>query len=166
MNSQIRRIADSIPRRSFADGSDAGIMMGDDEAIPLRLWWVDRGEADPEDLHGDRHPTQPCDRASIKPATSPVLLSHVEFVAAVAGLCPRTIPLDNDAIDLELRADHLNKVLSALSVYLVGILDDTAQNIPGRVDFGDIRAALLDLASDLTGTIQLAADTMAAGRIA
>jgi len=40
-------------RRSFIGGSDARIIMGDDEAALLRLWKEKRGEADPEDLSGD-----------------------------------------------------------------------------------------------------------------
>jgi predicted phage-related endonuclease len=37
-------------RRSFIGGSDARIIMGDDEAALLRLWREKRGEAEPEDL--------------------------------------------------------------------------------------------------------------------
>src|SRR6516162_7627972 len=37
-------------RRSFIGGSDARIIMGDDEAALLRLWWEKRGEVEPEDL--------------------------------------------------------------------------------------------------------------------
>ena len=48
-----RQIADSRDRRSFIGGSDARIIMGDDEAALLRLWREKRGEAEPEDLSGD-----------------------------------------------------------------------------------------------------------------
>ena len=37
-------------RRYFIGGSDARIIMGDDEAALLRLWREKRGEAEPEDL--------------------------------------------------------------------------------------------------------------------
>jgi hypothetical protein len=37
-------------RRYFIGGSDARIIMGDDEAALLRLWREKRGEVDPEDL--------------------------------------------------------------------------------------------------------------------
>jgi predicted phage-related endonuclease len=40
-------------RRSFIGGSDARIIMGDDEAALLRLWKEKRGEVGPEDLSGD-----------------------------------------------------------------------------------------------------------------
>src|SRR5437588_4660285 len=42
-----RRSAD---RRYFIGGSDARIIMGDDEAALLRLWREKRGEIEPEDL--------------------------------------------------------------------------------------------------------------------
>jgi predicted phage-related endonuclease len=46
-------IADSANRRSFVGGSDARIIMGDDEAALLRLWQEKRGELEPEDLSGN-----------------------------------------------------------------------------------------------------------------
>ena len=39
-------------RRSFIGGSDARIIMGDDEAALVRLWREKRGEVEPEDLSG------------------------------------------------------------------------------------------------------------------
>jgi predicted phage-related endonuclease len=41
------KIAD---RRNFVGGSDARIIMGDDEAALIRLWREKRGEIEPEDL--------------------------------------------------------------------------------------------------------------------
>jgi predicted phage-related endonuclease len=40
-------------RRSFIGGSDARIIMGDDETALIRLWQEKRGEAEPEDLSGN-----------------------------------------------------------------------------------------------------------------
>jgi hypothetical protein len=148
-------------RRSFIGGSDARIVMGDDEGAPLRLWQEKGGEAEPEDLSGKPHATQPCDRAGAKPSASPVRAAHADFVAALAGRPPRTIPLDADAIDIEDRAEHLNTVFNALLAYLTVILDDTAQNVPGRLDLPDVEAFLVDLASDVSGAIQHAADRVA-----
>ena len=37
-------------RRYFIGGSDARIIMGNDEAALLRLWGEKRGEVEPEDL--------------------------------------------------------------------------------------------------------------------
>jgi hypothetical protein len=48
-----RRIGDSAARRAFIGGSDARIIMGDDEAALLRLWQKKRGEVEPEDLSGN-----------------------------------------------------------------------------------------------------------------
>jgi predicted phage-related endonuclease len=41
------------PRRYFIGGSDARVIMGEDEAALLRLWRVKRGEVEPEDLSGN-----------------------------------------------------------------------------------------------------------------
>ena len=54
-------------RREFIGGSDARIIMGDDEAALLRLWREKRGEVEPEDLSrnlivqlgADRRPQPP-----------------------------------------------------------------------------------------------------------
>jgi hypothetical protein len=102
--------------------------------------------------------------ASAQSSDSPVSVACAEFVAAIAGHPPQPIAMDADAIDLEDRADHLGKVFSALSVYVTVILDDTAQNVPGRLDLPDAEGVLADLASDLTGTIRHAAEGMA-GRV-
>src|SRR3954463_13836823 len=40
-------------RRAFIGGSDARIVMGDDEVALLRLWREKRGEVEPEDLSGN-----------------------------------------------------------------------------------------------------------------
>jgi predicted phage-related endonuclease len=46
----MRAISDSVTRRSFIGGSDARVIMGDDEAALVRLWREKRGEVEPEDL--------------------------------------------------------------------------------------------------------------------
>jgi hypothetical protein len=152
--------------RHFIGGSDARVITGDDEGALRLLWQEKRGAAEPEDLSGNPHrPAWATDRAGTKPSASPVPTAYTEFIAALAGHPPRTIPLNADAIDLEDRADHLSKVLGVLSAYVAVILDDTAQNASGRIDFRDVEAVLADLASDVTGAIQRAADGMA-GRVA
>src|SRR5271169_5668145 len=40
-------------RRSFIGGSDARIIMGDDEPALIRLWREKRGEIEPQDLSGN-----------------------------------------------------------------------------------------------------------------
>jgi len=99
--------------------------------------------------------------ATAKPSTNPVQAAYTDFVAALAGHPPRPIPVYADAVDLEDRADNLQKVITALSVYLTVILDDTAQNVPDGLDLGQVDALLSDLASDVTGTLQHAAERMA-----
>ena len=54
MNVHNETVADSATRRSFIGGSDARIIMGDDESALLRLWRGKRGEVEPEDLSGNR----------------------------------------------------------------------------------------------------------------
>src|ERR1035438_5235905 len=41
-----------IDRRAFIGGSDARVIMGDDEAALVWLWREKRGEVEPEDLSG------------------------------------------------------------------------------------------------------------------
>ena len=98
------------------------------------------------------------------PAGCRVKAAYTEFLGALAAHPPRRIPIEADSIDLQDRADHLNAVFGGLAGYLGLILDDTAQNAPGGLDFTDAEAILADLASDLTGAIQRAADEMA-GRV-
>jgi predicted phage-related endonuclease len=43
----------AVPRRPFIGGSDARIIVGDNEAALLRLWQEKRGEVEPEDLSGN-----------------------------------------------------------------------------------------------------------------
>jgi putative phage-type endonuclease len=48
-----QRVHHHNDRRSFIGGSDARVIMGNDEAALVRLWREKRGEADPEDLSGN-----------------------------------------------------------------------------------------------------------------
>ena len=99
-----------------------------------------------------------------KSSTNLVRTAHAEFVAVLVAHAPWPIPVAVAAADLEDRADHLKKVLNAVSVYVTAILEDTAQNVPGGLNRRSIDALLSDLLSDVTGTIQGAADAMA-GRV-
>ena len=50
----MRPIRDFIPdRRTFIGGSDARIIMGNEETALQRLWREKRGESEPEDLSGN-----------------------------------------------------------------------------------------------------------------
>jgi hypothetical protein len=145
-----------LDRHSFIGGSNPRVFMPEGGRSLLLLWRERRGAPQPEDL--ESRPSQP---ARAKRSPSSVCTAHTEFVAALAGQPPRPIPLEADAIDLEDRADHLDRVFDALSVYVTVILDDTAQNVPGSLDLRDAEGVLADLASDVTGAIQKAADEMA-----
>ena len=50
MSEHLTRSAPAANRRAFVGGSDARIIMGNDEAALLRLWREKRGEAEPQDL--------------------------------------------------------------------------------------------------------------------
>ena len=154
------RLAGLSNRRPLIGGSDVWLIMEDDEAPSLRLWREKRGDAEPQDPVGKPDLIEVCDRAVGKPFRSPALAAHGAFVAALSRHPPHTIPLDADALDLEDRADHIVKVFSAFSVYVAVILDDTAQNVPGTLDLPQVEAILADLAGDVTGAIQHAADGM------
>jgi predicted phage-related endonuclease len=49
----MRARSNLVDRRAFVGGSDARIIMGDDEAALIRLWKEKRGEIGSEDLTGD-----------------------------------------------------------------------------------------------------------------
>ena len=49
----ISQIADSPNRRTFIGGSDARIIMGNDQSALVRLWREKRGEIEPDDLSGN-----------------------------------------------------------------------------------------------------------------
>jgi len=92
---------------------------------------------------------------------SPVRLAHTDFVAALAGNVPHPIYADVDSVDLDGRADHLEKVFAALHVYLAAIIADTAQNTPGgTLDRRYVDSLFHDLAANVVGVIRNAADEM------
>ena len=87
-------------------------------------------------------------RANAPRSPSPVRSAHIEFVAALAGNPPHPIRLEVHSLELDDRAEHVEKVLAAVHVYLTAIFADTAEKIPG----GDLDRKYLDgLYSDFTG---------------
>jgi predicted phage-related endonuclease len=50
---ELTKNPDRFSRRSFIGGSDARIIMGNDEVALIQLWREKRGEAEPEDLSGN-----------------------------------------------------------------------------------------------------------------
>jgi YqaJ-like viral recombinase domain len=53
MATTAREFRKVVERRAFIGGSDARIIMGNDEAALIQLWREKRGEAEPEDLSGN-----------------------------------------------------------------------------------------------------------------
>jgi hypothetical protein len=96
--------------------------------------------------------------------SGPVQTAYADFLAVLGEHPPRPIPIIADSIDLQDRAVHLNSVFGGLAAYLTVLLDDTAQNTPGSLDLCDAEAILADLASDLSGAIERAAEEMV-GRV-
>ena len=93
--------------------------------------------------------------------TSPVRLAHSELIAALAGNAPHPIYAEVEADDLDGRADHLEKLFAALHVYLVVVVGDTAQNIPGgTLDRRYLDNLFQDLSADAVGAIRNAAEEM------
>jgi len=107
----------------------------------------------------------PITGANTKPSTVPIYgavrAAYAEFLAKLAEYPPCPIPVEADSIDLQDRADHLNGVLGAVIAYLGAILDDTAQTARRGLDLVDAESVIADLAYDLAGTIQRAANKMA-----
>ena len=99
-------------------------------------------------------------RPRVYPRTAPSLRRTPHSSQPFPATPREPSQLDADAIDLEDRAEHLSNVFEALSVYLAVILDDTAQNIPGKLDLPDVEAHLADLAADVAGLIERAAEDM------
>ncbi len=98
---------------------------------------------------------------STTPIGCPAAVAYAGFLTALASHPPRPIPIYVDSIDLQDRAEHLGALFGGLAAYLAVVLDDTAQNVLGGLDLTDAEAILADLAADLTGAIQHAADEAA-----
>jgi hypothetical protein len=96
-----------------------------------------------------------------KSSTDTIRVAHVRLVSALAGHPPRPIPLVPRPCAFEDRAGHARKVLEAFSAYLIELLEDVAENVPGGLEIQYIQAALSDLSSDVLGTIQQAANDLA-----
>jgi hypothetical protein len=95
------------------------------------------------------------------PKSTSVRAAHTEFVAALAGNAPRPIHSETDWEALEGRADHLQKVLAALHVYLTAIIAETAQDIPaGILDCRYLDGLFQQFSADVLGAIRDAATEM------
>jgi hypothetical protein len=86
--------------------------------------------------------------------------AHTEFIAALAGNAPHAIHSKATAEDLERRAGHLQRVFTALHVY-VTLIADSAQNFPGStLDRRYLDSLFQQFSADAVGIIRNAAAEM------
>jgi hypothetical protein len=104
----------------------------------------------------------PSPRRTRTPLAVPaVQAAHITLVAALASLKPHRIigSYAADRFDILERAEHLEKVLAAVTVYTKAIVADTAYLAPiGYV--ADETGFLKDAASDIVGALKNAVDKM------
>ena len=94
-------------------------------------------------------------------AIPPVQAAHVTLISALASLKPHCIigSYAADRFDILERAEHLEKVLAAVTTYAKAIVADTAELAPiGYVH--DETGFLADAASDIVGALKNAVDKM------
>jgi hypothetical protein len=94
-------------------------------------------------------------------STNRVRAAHTEFVAALAGNAPHPIRSDANWETLEGRADHLEKTIAALHVYLSAIIAEAAQDIPAStLDRRYLDGLFQQFSADVLGVIRDAAAEM------
>ena len=101
-----------------------------------------------------------------RPRTTPlavpaVQVAHIALIGALASLKPHRIigSYAADRFDILERAEHLEKVLAAVTVYTKAIVADTAYLTPiGYI--ADETGFLADAASDIVGALKNAVDRM------
>jgi hypothetical protein len=94
-------------------------------------------------------------------STNRVRAAHAEFVAALAGNAPHPIRSDAHWEALKGRADHLEKTIAALHVYISAIIAETARDIPANtLDRRYLDGLFQQFAADVLGAIRDAAAEM------
>ena len=94
-------------------------------------------------------------------STNRVRAAHTEFVAALAGNAPHPIRSDANWAALEGWADHLEKTIAALHVYLSAIITEAAEDIPaGTLDRRYLDGLFQQFSADVLGAIRDAAAQM------
>jgi hypothetical protein len=93
-------------------------------------------------------------------AVPPVQAAHIALISALASLKPhRIVGHHADRFDILERAEHLEKVLAAVTIYAKAIVADTAELAPiGYV--ADETGFLADAASEIVGALKNAVDQM------
>jgi hypothetical protein len=106
----------------------------------------------------------PSIRGTAWPSTIPIRVVHTDFIERLTRHPPRAIPVDSFPRGLEDRAQQVKGLFAVISGYLEALLDGTAQNISGGIGRRQIDALFCDLASEVSGILQKAADDLA-GRV-
>src|SRR6516164_7378205 len=94
-------------------------------------------------------------------STNRVRAAHTEFIATLAGNAPHPIRSDANWEALEGRADHLEKTIAALHVYLSAIIAESAEDIPAStLDRRYLDALFQQFSADVLGAMRDAAAEM------
>jgi hypothetical protein len=94
-------------------------------------------------------------------STNRVRAAHTEFIATLAGNAPHPIRSDSNCEALEGRADHLEKTIAALHVYITAIIAETARDIPAStLDRRYLDGLFQQFSADVLGAIRDAAAEM------
>ena len=94
-------------------------------------------------------------------STNRVRAAHTEFIATLAGNAPHPIRSDANWEALEGRADHLEKTIAALHVYLSAIIAESAEDIPAStLDRRYLDGLFQQFSAEVLGAIRDAATEM------
>ena len=120
---------------------------------------IDRHETD--GLHDIPSPTAGNDNR--RHPESDIAKAHADFVMALAARKPCRIALDPSPEDFTARAICCEALIDRVKLHLTALIDDAAQNDPGRAIHdaalaASIDAHLGDLKSDITGTLEQVAE--------
>ena len=94
---------------------------------------------------------------------SDIAKAHADFVMALAARKPAAIALDPHPEDFTARAICCEALIDRVKVHLTALIEDAAENEPGRLIrdaalAASIDAHLGDLKSDITGTLEQVAE--------
>jgi hypothetical protein len=94
-------------------------------------------------------------------STNRVRAAHIELVAALAGNAPHPVRSDSNLEALEGRADHLEKTIAAVHVYVTAIIAESAEDIPAStLDRRYLDGLFKQFSADVLGAIRDAAAEM------
>jgi hypothetical protein len=108
-------------------------------------------------------PRRPAGTGNRRHPGSDIAKAHADFVMALAARKPAAIALDPHPEDFTARAICCEALIDRIKVHLTALIEDAAQNEPGRLIrdaalAASIDAHLGDLKSDITGTLEQVAE--------